>query len=60
MEGLCVKGLGAGVSESWVNRLISLFEVFALAEGVLGLLVVIFIVIIDEKEVRDFVLSVGV
>ena len=43
MEGLCVMGLGDGVSRSWVNWLISLFGVVALDEGVLGLLVVIFL-----------------
>ena len=41
MEGICVKGLGAGVSEIWVNWLMSLFGVVALAEGALGSLVVV-------------------
>ena len=36
VEGLCVMGLGSGVSEKWVNLLISLFGVVSLAEGVLG------------------------
>ena len=43
MEGLCVMGLGDGVSQSWVNWLISLFGVVALDEGVLGWLVVVFL-----------------
>ena len=43
VEGLCMKGLGVGVSESWVNWLIFLFGVVALDEGVLGWLVVVFL-----------------
>ena len=40
---MCVKGLGAGVYESWFNWLMLLFGVIALAEGVLGWLVVVFL-----------------
>ena len=43
VEGMCVKRLGAGVSEIWVNWLISLFGVIVLAEGVLVWFVVVFL-----------------
>ena len=36
-----MKGLGAGVSEIWVNWLMLLFGVVALSEGALGWLVVV-------------------
>ena len=40
MDRVFMMRLGAGFSEIWVNWLISLFVVVALAEGVLGWLIV--------------------
>ena len=54
MEGLCVMGLGDGVYRSWVNWLISLFGVVALDEGVLGLLVVIFLFLSTRRKFVTF------